>query len=336
MRYYIFLGLLLLYSYHITGQVNADISFEKTRGQIENKVIINWLEQDEAKWQQENLPRLDVMAVKCDLQSSVLPVSHFNVSVYSFILPEKNDAEILLEIQDMAADEVLTLIDAGTGRTIFTSVNQQKKKYLLPALNPDNIRLEWRNNIDTNYTSRFSISRIFIHQSPIDRGGPTIGFNTALPCIPNAACKQDSILQLISKSTVRIRMVMEEGIGWCSGSFINNTRNDKTPYILSAYHCTFNYTPYYDLWRFDIEYKADSCSNPSSEPNYFSLTGCERRAGRQESDFVLLELEVDPPANYEITFAGWRKDESMTPDTSYLFHHPNADIRKISICTNKA
>lgn len=335
MRYFILQGLFLLFSYHITGQVNADVAFENTRGQIENKIIIRWLETDETKWKEDNFPRLEVMAIECNILSATLPVSRFNTSVYSFSFPHQNDVEILLEIKEIAQDEVLSIIDAGTGSTIFTSAHQQKKKILLPSLSSDDIRIEWRNNSDTLYTSQFSINRIFVHASR-DHRGPTIGFDTALPCIPNAACKQDSILQLISKSSVRIRMVMDEGIGWCSGSFINNTRNDKTPYILSAYHCTFEYTPQYDLWRFDIEYTSDSCANPASEPGYFSMTGCERRAGRQESDFLLLELEVDPPANYELTFAGWRKDESQTPDTSYLIHHPNADIRKISTCTNKA
>ena len=335
MRYYIFLALLLLCSLPLTGQVNADITFDKSRGQIESRILVNWPESEEAKWKQDNLPRLEIMAIKCDLLSRALPVSNFDVSVYSFLLPKNDQIEILLEIEEMAADEVLAVIDAATGRTIFSSVNHQGKKILLPVVGSENIRLEWRNNLDTNYTSQFSIRNIYVHESS-DRVGRGIGFDTALPCIPNAACKQDSIMQLISKSSVRIRMVMDEGIGWCSGSFINNTRNDKTPYILSAYHCTFEYTPQYELWRFDIAYRTDSCSNPSSEPNYYSLTGCERRAGRQESDFLLLELQDDPPTNYELTFAGWKKDETNTPDTSYLFHHPNADVRKISTCTNKA
>ena len=129
---------------------------------------------------------------------------------------------------------------------------------------------------------------------------------------------------------------MEEGIGWCSGSFVNNTRNDKTPYVLSAHHCQFDYTPIYDMWRFDFQYLSLTCTNPSVEPQYFSITGCDLVAGGQASDFLLLLLNEDLPLNQEVTFAGWDRDDTAKPDTSYLIHHPNADIRKISTSVNEA
>jgi len=35
-----------------------------------------------------------------------------------------------------------------------------------------------------------------------------------------------------------------------------------------------------------------------------------------------------------VTFAGWDRDINAIPDTTYLVHHPNADIRKFSTCIN--
>nr|MDQ3015119.1 hypothetical protein [Bacteroidota bacterium] len=190
--------------------------------------------------------------------------------------------------------------------------------------------MTWKGN-----KSQFKIRSLYVHKSTSNREGQ-IGFNTALPCLPNVACKTDSILQLISKSAVRIRMVMEEGIGWCTGSFVNNTKQDKSPFLLTAHHCTFEYTPQYDLWRFDLRYLSETCTNPDTEPVAFSMTGCNKKATYQGSDFLLLLLNDNIPLNQDITFAGWNNSDSAIPDTSYMIHHPNADIRKISTCTNKA
>lgn len=336
MRHYIFLGLLLTSIFNVSGQVDSRIHFENGRNAGEFNVVINWSDRDELKWKKDNLPHLEIMAIRTDFNSAMIPVSSTNTSAYLFSLSAETEIELLLEIEQMANGEYLNLVDNATGKTLFSTSNKTDTKFLLPSIHSSRLRLEWINSTGINYKSKFFIKRIFVHDHITERDGRGIGYGTALACIPNAACKQDSILQLISKSSVRIRMVMAEGIGWCSGSFVNNTRNDKTPYILTAYHCTFNYTPEYDLWRFDIQYRTDSCANTIKEPLLRSLTGCVLKAGRQASDFILLELEDDPPSNYEITFAGWRRDETNTPDTSYLAHHPNADVRKFSTCTNKA
>jgi hypothetical protein len=90
------------------------------------------------------------------------------------------------------------------------------------------------------------------------------------------------------------------------------------------------------MWRFDFQFKSDSCPNPTTEPQYFSLTGCALKASGQASDFLLVLLENPIPVNQPVTFAGWDHDEATIPDTSYLIHHPNADIRKFSTCVNPA
>ena len=131
-----------------------------------------------------------------------------------------------------------------------------------------------------------------------------IGFGTSFPCHPNAACKEDSILQLISNSTVRMRLVMEEGIGWCSGSFVNNTRNDKTPYVLSAHHCQYDYTPIYEMWRFDFQYLSTTCTNPLWSLNTFPSPGVIWWQVDKHLIFYCF-ISEDVPLNQEVTFAGW-------------------------------
>src|SRR5690606_7190306 len=100
------------------------------------------------------------------------------------------------------------------------------------------------------------------------------GFGTAWDCHKNANCPEGDPWEKQKRSACRVLMVLEEGTGYCSGTLINNTEEDGTPYILSAYHCQEGYTPVYDLWRFDFSYQSSGCANPASEPLPNSVLGC--------------------------------------------------------------
>ncbi len=158
------------------------------------------------------------------------------------------------------------------------------------------------------------------------------GFGMSDTCHYNVHCPLGANQEQVERSVCRIMMTLEEGTGWCSGALVNNTAEDGRPYVLTGFHCQDGYTPLYDLWRFDFEYEASSCENPAQEPPYFSVLGATLRAGRQESDFLLLESEPIP-ASYPVYFAGWNRS-SAVPDSATLLHHPRADIKKISKDTN--
>ena len=156
-------------------------------------------------------------------------------------------------------------------------------------------------------------------------GGNSRGFGTSNNCHENINCDLGLAFQKEKRGIVRVIVVVEEGIGICSGNLLNNTRKDGTPYILTGFHCMDGFTPLYDMWRFDFNYETGSCDNPTAEPGAQALTGSVFRAGRQESDFLLLELTDTIPLNYNTYFLGWNS-QSSEPDTSYCIHHPNADI----------
>ena len=157
----------------------------------------------------------------------------------------------------------------------------------------------------------------------------------ALPCHVNVNCPEGSSLQTVKRGVTRIARVFDEGIGWCSGSLVNNTSEDATPYVLSAYHCVAGYTPQYDLWRFDFNYESENCISPTEEPSYQSMLGCSFVAGRQESDFSLLLLDQNVPSSYEPYFNGWNRDMAHIPTSAAFVHHPKGDLKKIGIEYNQ-
>ncbi len=156
------------------------------------------------------------------------------------------------------------------------------------------------------------------------------GFGDAAVCHTNINCPEGDPYQDHKRGVVRILRVFDEGMGWCSGSMINNTDEDETPYVLSAFHCYDGFTPQLDVWRFDFNYETAACPNPLSEPDYDSMMGCDYRAGWSDTDVLLLELLENVPSSYNIRFNGWNRSLIDLPDTTTIIHHPRGDIKKIS------
>jgi lysyl endopeptidase len=155
------------------------------------------------------------------------------------------------------------------------------------------------------------------------------GYGESDTCQVNVNCPVGADWQDEKRGVCRVRMVLEEGMGWCSGTLVNNTENDGTPYVLTGFHCQDGYTPLYDLWRFDFQYEGAGCANPAEEPSFFSIVGSEFRAGRQATDFLLLEISIPIPGFLNVYFNGWNR-QAAAPSSGVLIHHPRADIKKIS------
>lgn len=155
------------------------------------------------------------------------------------------------------------------------------------------------------------------------------GFGTSLDCHLNTACPEGSTYADQQRGIVRITVVVEEGMGFCTGTLMNNTSSDGTPYILSAYHCQDGFTPLYPFWRFDFGYRGTACDDPATEPVPNSILGCTRVAGRQENDMLLLQLTNVVPPSYQAYYCGWNREETV-PESAVSLHHPKGDLLKVS------
>ncbi len=127
-------------------------------------------------------------------------------------------------------------------------------------------------------------------------------------------------------------MLIIVGGGSCSGSVVNNTNQDKKPYVLTANHC---YNPSTSSWVFRFNWQSATCANPGSSPSSQSLTGATLRARRTTTDFCLVEINSAIPASYNVTYAGWDKSGTTPADVTGI-HHPRGDIKKISFDSNPA
>lgn len=123
----------------------------------------------------------------------------------------------------------------------------------------------------------------------------------------------------------------------CTGSMINNTAEDGTPYFLTANHCGIT-TGNAASINFIFNYQSASCRTPGSASSgtpLFSgnfndtLSGATLVASNSNNDVALIRLNQTPPESYGVFYAGW--DRSSTPASSaYSIHHPSGDEKRIT------
>lgn len=162
---------------------------------------------------------------------------------------------------------------------------------------------------------------VYGYRSLKDKGAKTFGQSGN--CNIDINCPEGVNWQDIKRSVV---MLLTSGnTRFCTGTLINNVRQDSTPYILTADHCNAASNSI-----FVFNYESPGC-NPSQDGSLSkSISGATSRALYANSDFQLFELSATPPANYNVFYAGWNASNIPTA-ISTAIHHPSGDVMKISI-----
>lgn len=116
---------------------------------------------------------------------------------------------------------------------------------------------------------------------------------------------------------------------YCTGTLLNNTRRDLTPYFLSANHCISTQASATSL-RTDWFFRSASCN--SFEPTA-QTTALQRGAtllyATAAHDATLMRLNDAAPAG--ATLAGWdARGTAVTGTAIYGLHHPQGDLLKYS------
>lgn len=167
-------------------------------------------------------------------------------------------------------------------------------------------------------------------------------FGDAGSCLINVNCTPEGDnWQDEKRSVVRIEVKEGTNYGWCTGSLINNTAQDCTPYILTANHCGGAASSAdFIAWRFYFNYEAPGCTNPATEGSLASnfittaikLSNAADISDVSKSDFMLLLMKNRPTAATNAYFAAWNKNNT-TSASGVGIHHPSGDIKKISTYT---
>ncbi|MBK7476518.1 MAG: trypsin-like peptidase domain-containing protein [Haliscomenobacter sp.] len=123
----------------------------------------------------------------------------------------------------------------------------------------------------------------------------------------------------------------------CTGFLVNNTRNDCTPYFVTARHCevdSANAASVVVYWN----YQNSDCRQVGSQANgragngtldWFN-SGAIFRASYSRSDMVLLELDDPLHPNANAFFAGWNADTLLPKTGVATIHHASSEEKRFS------
>ncbi|MBO4613808.1 MAG: T9SS type A sorting domain-containing protein [Bacteroidales bacterium] len=209
-------------------------------------------------------------------------------------------------------------------------------EYVAPMTKSEEGKISYDTNAPIINIGEFGY--VYRGEGGFERGvrGP---FGDAESCEVNINCSVGADWRIQQRGVARIYVREGLSAGYCTGTLINNTSNDGTPYFLTANHCGPSATASnFNQWKFRFNYEASGCDNPTSEYsiNYTDFTGCTKIAeGAVDggSDFYLVKLNsftTQNAINIGAIYNGWDRSTTAPTGGGAGIHHPAGDIKKIS------
>ena len=233
-----------------------------------------------------------------------------------FILPE--GAEMFIYDDDMN-----TILGAFTNQN-----NKDHQTFATAPTQGDVTIIEYFEPYTVEFHGEIQINRIVHAYKDIFFNDNERGYGDSGSCNNNVNCPE--FIDWADEVRSVAMILTSGGSRLCTGSLINNVREDLTPYFLTANHCLGGESS----WIFMFNYDSPGCNNQNG-PTYMTVQGSTLLENSSNSDFALLLLEETPPLDYEVHFAGWDATGN-TPNIPVGIHHPSGDIKKISFDYNNA
>ena len=209
----------------------------------------------------------------------------------------------------------------------FTSANHKPDGKLATApVIGDRLVIQYEEPVDADFPGDLSVKAVNHDFVGIKAAG-----NERRPLGESGYCQVNvncDFVDAYRQSANSVCRVLVKGTELCTGTLLNNTRKDGTPYIYTAAHCIKNNAEASET-VFLFNYESPYCGNIDGEVNH-TLSGSMLRAESDSLDFSLVELSVAPPKSYRPYYLGWNHQEGI-PDSTACIHHPLGDIKKIAI-----
>ena len=211
----------------------------------------------------------------------------------------------------------------------YSSINNNEDGvFSIPLLRGEIIHIELLIPQDTQDGNSIMISEI-IHdyRDVLNLSG---NYESERDCGDNVNCDSADNYQ----DPVNSASFLDMGGYICSGSMINNTNNDLTPYFLTAWHCVTGENV--NTFRFYFNYETSSCSgNTANYGSYAYGSDLLVSSGDMDPDFALLEINGNILESWNVFYAGWNRSNSA-PTISCGVHHPGGAPKKINFDNDTA
>ncbi|MEG0973355.1 MAG: trypsin-like peptidase domain-containing protein [Comamonas sp.] len=145
-------------------------------------------------------------------------------------------------------------------------------------------------------------------------------------CQQDVNC-QDSLLEL-RNSVIRMVYVSAAKTFQCTGTLVNNVRQDKAAYVLTSAHCAKDQAIASTLQTSWFYYSQSCNSEQLYAGNAERYNGARWLASSLANDMTLLELMDTPPDG--AVFAGWDAAAQSSGVVVSAIHHPRGDFLKFN------
>lgn len=272
--------------------------------------------------------------------------------VWQLSLSCANAKALALHFDDFKLSEGAQLFVYTEDRSLifgpYTSKDSCQSGFSIGLLTGDHLIIEYENpkifesEVET-VLNDFHIAKIsYVYRNEgLLKSNLKSGYGDSESCEVNVNCSEGENWRLQQKGVARIYVVDYDNntAGWCSGSLVNNTLQDGTPYFLTADHCGGSSSDYsMSYWLFYFSYEEEGCTQ-ASEPYPYVISGAAKIARAPiegGSDFLLLKLNTTLKIlkNIGAVYNGW-SNQNVAANYGVAIHHPNGDVKKISTYTQK-
>ncbi|MCL1943520.1 MAG: T9SS type A sorting domain-containing protein [Candidatus Azobacteroides sp.] len=210
----------------------------------------------------------------------------------------------------------------------FTEKNNSESGVLPVSPVPgDELIVEYQEPADVAFPGVLRISEVNHDYTDILKTGP------GNPSSSNT-CHQDPICRTdLDNQAQSVCLLILNGMMMCSGSMINNTAQDGTPYLLTSCHCLEDSKKTREKIASTtvvfFNYQSPACNSDIRGTEEMSMVSPELKASDKELDLALLQLDQIPPCDFRPYYAGW--DLTPTPLSPYIgIHQPNSGVKKVA------
>lgn len=152
-------------------------------------------------------------------------------------------------------------------------------------------------------------------------------FGASGGCNVNVSCPEAARWEEQKKS---VALILDPNGGSWTGVLVNNTCNNRIPYILTAAHAALNNEAQpISKWRFVFHYWSNNCSPSQDGSQRLLFNGATLKAYSSWTDFALLQMNQVPDQFSGIVYAGWDRNPNPSPNAAGL-HHPVGDVMKVA------
>ncbi|HAH24138.1 MAG TPA: hypothetical protein DCL77_10350, partial [Prolixibacteraceae bacterium] len=207
----------------------------------------------------------------------------------------------------------------------YTSANNSDSHVLaVEPLAGDEILIQYEEPVGVSFPGEIEITRISHDFMGLKSYDPRIPLGVSGSCNVNVNCDIANGDEEVRDAVCR---VLIEGTELCTGTLINNTSLDETPYLLTANHC-INTEKAANATVYLFNFESPTCATVVGDVSR-SLSGSSLRAAFDSLDFSLVRLSNPVPKYFHPYFAGWNR-KNQAPSSSMAIHHPLGDIKKVA------